>query len=290
MAGVVFRPYWFDGERRYVAVLGDVSLDAVLRGRGIGRQLMGYVTDHLRTKHAETDGGGGEPACCFVIPNEALSACLLSCGWEASKSFVWYVWVIDPTYKLDRFLGGRTTPAPARELLRRMSALRLLARRSRELALARVPQVGDAFDRLWERVAKSNMVLRERSAASLRWRYETHPEQAYEFWTVEERAKMVGYLICSYDGHGTCWVNDLLALRTEHLGSMMRAFLREQSRNRKTRVVRMKLNPNHPYDRELLHCGFIRRSYRDAYQVCWLDRSAREAGTRWFLSAGDKDT
>ena len=52
--------------------------------------------------------GGEDVACCFVIPNEALSSCLLSCGWEDSETFVWYVWVIDPTYKLDKYLKGNT--------------------------------------------------------------------------------------------------------------------------------------------------------------------------------------
>ncbi len=290
MAGVIFRPYWIGDERRYFAVLGDVSLDEGLRGKGIGKRMLEYMTQHLRATHGQTVNGRDGVACCFVIPTETLGSCLLSCGWEDSQAFVWYLWVIDPTYKLEEWIGAKALPPLVREIPRKITGLRIGAGKGPELDAEPVGQVDEAFDRFWNELAKDDLILRDRCAASLRWRYETHPDRPYEFRKIMQKGTMVGYVVCDRDEHGNCWVNDLLALRTELVPSVVRAFLREEWKNGRTRVVRLKLSRNHPYESELLRCGFLRRSYQDSYQVCWLGGNAAKGGKNWFLSSGDKDT
>src|SRR5215467_10310942 len=47
MAAAVFHPYWVDGERVQVAVIGDISLDSAWRGKGLGQRLLRFMTAHL---------------------------------------------------------------------------------------------------------------------------------------------------------------------------------------------------------------------------------------------------
>ena len=41
------RPYRFENERVFTAVIGEISLDARWRGRGLGQVLLRFMTQHL---------------------------------------------------------------------------------------------------------------------------------------------------------------------------------------------------------------------------------------------------
>src|SRR5580698_2412935 len=52
MAAAIFRPYWVQGVRTQVAVIGDISLDARWRGRGLGPEVLRHEAQQLLAESA----------------------------------------------------------------------------------------------------------------------------------------------------------------------------------------------------------------------------------------------
>src|SRR4029077_17658793 len=73
MAAAIFHGYWVNGERVQVAVIGDISLDAAWRGRGLGQLLLRHMTAHLGEHFPR------HPA--LVIPTESARRAFVKIGW-----------------------------------------------------------------------------------------------------------------------------------------------------------------------------------------------------------------
>jgi len=88
MASLVPRSYWIDGNSVSVGVLGDISLDATQRGKGLGKLLLEFMTRQI-------DGAARLPWC-LVIPTPAARHALRSAGWVEGGSLVRRALLLDP--------------------------------------------------------------------------------------------------------------------------------------------------------------------------------------------------
>ena len=88
MAAAIFRPYWVNGARLQTAVIGDISVDAGLRGQGLGQLLLRSMTAHLDEHFPQ------HPA--LVIPTESARRTLASVGWATAGALAPLVYVLDP--------------------------------------------------------------------------------------------------------------------------------------------------------------------------------------------------
>ena len=99
MAAAIFRPYHLDGVRTPVAVIGDISVDARYRGRGLGQMLLRYMTDFL---DAHFPAG-----LALVIPTDSARRALARVGWSTAGELASNVYVLDAAPYLQRILRFR---------------------------------------------------------------------------------------------------------------------------------------------------------------------------------------
>jgi GNAT superfamily N-acetyltransferase len=281
MAAAIFRPYWVEGRLTPVAVIGDISLDARWRGRGLGQKLLQFMTQHL------DENFPGHPA--LVIPTDSARRALEACGWTTAGNLAPWVCVVDAADYLRPFT--RSTGL-ARALAR---ALRVGSRFfvGRHVPLGGTLKVSDLPDaRIDERAraqASRGVATRELDAQVLGWRYTRHPHTPFRFATFSRGGVARAFLAFEDSTHpGTCTVYDLWAMSAADARALMALFMRRALTAAQLTSVRVLLDERHPWRAELRSLGFIARPVEAVFQVHSSDGSA--ARLAWQLSQGDKDT
>lgn len=282
MAALIFRRFWVDSTPRHVAVLGDISLDAALRGRGLGRSLLKFMSEDLDRNH---------PDCiAFVIPNEAAQQSLASAGWTTSGRLIPFVYILDAEQRLRRVLGSlRLARAIARPAARLMAGI-ARAHRKRGYSLLCARELDNSFDALWQRTEKRRLVLSDRSVEALRWRYATHPTLDFEFASLHRHGQLAGYLVYSVvEEERECSVYDLVLPDESDVGCMLALFVTQLAGRGGIDTVRLLLNEDHPYGRHLWKLGFVARRPSGVFQLHGKSARALMGGCKWLLTLGDKD-
>lgn len=280
MAAIVFRPYWVDQKLHYFAVLGDISVDANMRGKGMGKNLLRYVTLFLKEQSYY---------CALVIPNEPVKKTLLSEGWITPESFVWYVWTVDPVPKLNEYIKPRLLVNILDVVYRLYTWIKLNSITAADIELRKTDVFDESFDEFWRKYKKDG-IIRDRSARSLRWRYQEHPNKKYETRKVFSRGDLVGYIIYEFENGNTCFIADFLTLDVKYTRPAIKLFIDEICKTRHIHSIRYKLNENHHYGADLVKFGFRKRHDNDVFQVLMLNTSNTSGSRKWYVSRGDKDT
>ena len=281
MGSAVFRPYWIKGARVHTAVLGDISLDARWRGRGLGERLMRFMTAYL-DEHFP-----GQPG--IVIPTELARRALANAGWATLGTLVPHVYVLD---------GSRYVRALVRSewLASRIAIpLRTLAR-----ALASVYVPRDGTLRLTEvldppllefarGLPAAEGAAHDLGPESLRWRYAQHPNTRFSFGAFSRAGKLRGLLVfeeATLDQ--TCSIYDIVARTPADLRAMLALFILRSLATPGLTSLRIHVNERHPGRACLRGLGFIARHPDNVFQVHSSDGTAEALG--WCVTQGDKDT
>lgn len=280
MAAVIFRPYRINEERVPTAVVGDISLDAGLRGRGLGRLLLRYMTEYL-DRHFPA-----QPA--FVIPTESARRSLEGIGWATSGRLVPHVYVLDAS----RYLQAVVRSARLARFIARW-----LTMTARALMRARAPADGVLFlgSTLDGAVAEfmNNQpcqpgVFHDLRAESLNWRYIEHPHIRFTIGRYLSSGEIRGVAVFEDDPlTGTCSVYDICAQTAADVRGML-ALLVLRGMSSELSSVRIVVSDRHPLKRYLLSSGFIPRRADSVFQVHSRSGSAERAA--WGVTHGDKDT
>jgi|WetSurMetagenome_2_1015567.scaffolds.fasta_scaffold00064_37 hypothetical protein len=282
MASMIYRPYLMDNKPLYLGVIGDISLDSSLRGKGLGRQLLMYVKNHLDRNLPDTTA--------FVIPTEAAYKSLIAARWEFGGKLVPYLLILDPADKLTGLLKSRllaklaTAPLTCLFLL----SAKLHIKKGQEIQIAGKPD--SSFEVFWESVPKDNMILSDRSSGFLTWRYVNHPHEKFSVARLLNAGSLAGYLIFSSSkADGTIHIYDLIVGDQGDLLSMLSLFLTHVVRRGGYSSVRLPLGDKHPYCRNLWRIGFIQREAQASFLVHWPKGFAKSRPLKWSISLGDKD-
>lgn len=278
MASIIPRLYWIDGSAEYVGVLGDISLNASYRGRGIGRQFLNFITRHREQSRA------GES--CLVIPTEAARQSLHSVGWQTGGRLVQFVIPLDPSEKLTERTRLRMISTPAGWLYRQAVSAHVSLRRRAGYVLDACRDFDSSFESFWIAVPKKALFMSDRSVASLRWRYARHPSHQFQTRRLLAGGTMAGYLVFDVVG-STCSIFDVMALSTRDLVQLLAMFIQQCIRDGLA-SIRVTLNDTHPYIPTFRAMGFFRRDSHTVFQL-----QGRVAGPgahlSWMLTQGDKD-
>ncbi|HVY07551.1 MAG TPA: GNAT family N-acetyltransferase [Burkholderiales bacterium] len=283
MASLIFRPYWLDNVKQDVAVLGDISLDSNLRGRGLGAVLLKFMTDHIR--EIEPD------RLALVIPNAAAQRSLSSIGWVTPGRLIPHVLLLNAEHMLRRRVGGVGALAkglawPARQIV---SALLRKARKP-GYSLQLKTSLDDSFTGLWRDCDKTGAVIGDRDAETLAWRYANHPHIAFSFAKLLFGQTLAGYLVYSFSREDReCVIYDLVMRRPEESSCMLAMFAMEVSKDPEIGNIRLLLNDKHPYRANLRKLGFISREASGVFQVNGEKAREGKGSAQWILTGGDKD-
>jgi GNAT superfamily N-acetyltransferase len=282
MASMIFRAFCIDGQMRWVAVLGDISLDAEQRGRGLGRSLLQYVTDSLGHSHPET--------LALVIPNQAAQQALTAIGWTKAGRLVPHVLLLNPQAKLRELLRSTWLAKVLAPLARLWVTIAVKANRRPGYSLRLDGSPDESFDMLWRSLDKSNLAIGDRGIGALQWRYVAHPGGRFRFAKLERLGRLAGYL--AYELQETsrdCVVHDLVVREPDDVGRMLALFVAHLSATGAADSVRLVLNDGHPYRRRLRRLGFVARKESAAFLLHGARAQAALGGSTWFLTHGDKD-
>ena len=268
MAAAIFRPYLVNSHRVFAAVVGDISLDAQWRGRGLGQVLLRYMTEYLDERFPQM------PA--FVIPTEAARRTLASVGWVTPGTLVPYVCVLDAMRYLRATLRS---PRLASGIAKAMQGI------VRSLAQLRAPGDGALFVRsasgaidlqLGERVLWPSGAGRELAPDQLQWRYAQHPHTRFFIGRFYRAAASRGFVVFEDDPETqTCSIYDLAAENPADLRAML-VLLLLRSLAAELASVRIVLNNRHPVASLPTQAGICRASLRCSVSGSFVQRCRRE--------------
>jgi len=281
MGAAVFRPYWIGGARARIAVLGDISLNAQWRGRGLGLRLMRFITEWL------DENFPNQPA--FVIPTERARRALLKAGWVTLGSLVPHVCVLDGTQY------ARALVRSERLASRIALPLRSLARSVARLHVPRdgTLQVTEVLDgpllEFARRIPAGKGAVRDLGPQPLLWRYAQHPHTRFRFGAFSRAGQLRGLLV--YEDASleqSCWIYDVVAATSADVRAMLALFILRSLDTSGLASLRITMNERHPLVACLRALGFISRHPDTVFQVHSSDGIAESL--TWSVTQGDKDT
>jgi hypothetical protein len=280
MASLIFRRFWMNNEVHDFAVLGDISLNSELRGKGISKELFKVINSYIESHNCYA----------FVMPNFIASKSLSSTGWVTKERFVSYVYIIDPIKKLLQYLPDRKEVVLIGKLYRYLINYKISFKKTLNYSMQYSNGFDESFDALWIDLPKQG-VMRDRCASSLRWRYGNYPNKKYSVIKFLKGDLFIGYIIYKIDNNNICIVYDILAKKEEDICPILSLFLKHQLKNKMISMVRIPMNENNYYSNSLKRSGFMRRDENNIIQVYAASSYyLRQLNTyRWFNTAGDKD-
>lgn len=280
MAAAIFRPYWVEGRRQAVAVVGDISIDARWRGRGLGARLLEVMTRDLEAHFPSV------PA--LVIPTQSARRALAHSGWIDAGQLQEWVCVLDGARFVQRFLGS----AAARRVGATVRAavgwwLRRFVPAQGRLEIQRV--ASSALKGLPAPVAPPACVLRELSTANLEWRYQSHPHCAFRFASLSSAGRKRALLVFEQDSvPGSVVIYELHATDAAQRRALLASFVEWARQQPQLKSVRMQLAAAHPLRADLRALGFLRRRGHAVFQLHATDQ--RLLTFTWLITQGDKET
>lgn len=281
MAAAIFRPYHLDGVRVPVAVIGDISLDARFRGRGLGQMLLRYMTDFLDARFPQ--------GLALVIPTDSARHALARVGWSTAGELASKVYVLDAAPYLQRIVRYRPLANVLARALR--GGANQLARRHRgaggSLTLASAPD--EATYAFLGQLAQGAALARDLKPGSLEWRYVRHPHSRFNFATYQVAGAVRGLLVFEDTKlSGTCSIYELFAQDEHDMRAMLAHFVLRSAAAGGVGTIRVTLDSAHPARAALRRAGFVARPAEAIYQVHSRNGNAERA--RWRITQGDKDT
>jgi RimJ/RimL family protein N-acetyltransferase len=281
MGSAVFRPYWIEGVRVQIAVLGDISLGTQWRGRGLGLRLIRFMTAWLDEQFPH------QPA--FVIPTEPARRTLLKAGWVSRGSLVPHVYVLDGTHYVrmlfrSNWLASRIA-LPMRWVARSLAQLQVP--RDGTLRLTKV--LDDPLLEFARSLPASKGAVRDMGPESLRWRYAQHPHTRFSFGTFSRAGQLRGWLVFEDASlEQSCSIYDAAATSRADLRAMLALFILRGLNTMGLASLRIVLNEDHPWKSCLRGLGFIARRADTVFQVHSSDGTGEALA--WCVTQGDKDT
>jgi GNAT superfamily N-acetyltransferase len=276
MASLVPRRYWIDGCAQAVGVLGDISLDATQRGKGLGKLLLEFMTRQIDRE--------AKLPWCLVIPTPAARHALRSAGWVEGGSLVRRALLLEPLGLLARKLPGALARGISRAYRTTLRGFLRLSAGSGELSIGE--NFGAEFEEFWRAFPKHGLGIADHGVATLEWRYSGHPRKRFRIAALRGDAGLQGYLVfeCS---DSVCSIYDVLAKSNASLRTIVTKFIARMMADGLASIS-VTLNDSHPYQATFARMGFIARD-RAVFQLHRSVVNADEPALTWMLTQGDKD-
>jgi GNAT superfamily N-acetyltransferase len=281
MASVVFRPYWINNARVQTAVVGDISLDAGWRGRGLGQVLLRFMTEYLDEHFPQ------QPA--FVIPTEAARRALTNVGWTTSGALVPHVYVLDATRYVRALVRSGWLATRIARRLRALARIVTRLRAPRDGSLHLKDTLDESLLEFARRLPPPGGAVHDLGPESLNWRYAQHPHRRFTFARFTRSGETRGLLVFEDSTLEQTWsIYDLAAKTPADLRAMLTLFVQRALSAPDLVTLRVTLGERHPCRTHLRRLGFIARRPDAVFQV--YSRGGVAERLVWCVTQGDKDT
>lgn len=282
MVGMVFRPYWVNGQQFDFAVIGDISLDASLRGKGIAKKLFEYMNAHIIKEKYYT---------AFVIPNIPAQKSLSSTGWAIEESIVPHVYIVNPWEKINERLKNECISKVLGKTFQMFVNLKFKIISTKGIRIENVDSFEEPFDNFWSIFNKKGIIIRERSAEFLSWRFLEHPYNNFKIFKFIKNNQCIGYIIYLMDKKNTTsTIYDLILLNEYYVKPTISLFVKTLYQANNIGSVRISLNQHHPYSDALTKVGFFKRKDTIVFQSYPKRHNADDVACNFFFTSSDKDT
>jgi GNAT superfamily N-acetyltransferase len=282
MAAAIFRIFWIKDALESVAVIGDISLDACLRGQGLGQKLLKGLSEDLINR----------PLSCraFVIPTEAARRSLNSLGWRSAGKLIPYVCLLNPSIRLARVLRSKSFGGMLGVLARSILRMSAKSQVKNGFWIDITDGFDSAFDELWARLPKAGLIMSDRRFANLTWRYHNHPNHSFRVARLICKGELKGYVIFEAKlADREYIIQDIVVENEADLVCMLALFISYCIDHGDVDSIRLLLSDCHPYSHKLWRLGFFARDVQAIFQA--LDSPLLDMSTTvlWCLTGGDKD-
>lgn len=280
MAALIYRPYFVRGVRQEIAVLGDVSVDERHRGEGLATQLFQFMNRQLRER--------GCPG--FVMPNEGAQRALAAADWQRVGQLVPRVCALEPIEKFKKAFKVVGLARLASSLWRFITRQLVGFQDKTGFTFEPVTQADAELQTFWEAFPKGQVILHDRSAGALRWRYLEQPQAAYRLGKFRRNGQLAGYVVWNvFPENGMCLLSDLLVLDPAWVRPCLGRFVEHLLPDKTVATVRAVLPEDYEGGQGLWRLGFLERSPIVPLQVYNVTDSFLEQPENWFVTPGDKD-
>jgi len=213
------RKLYFNGKPLLAGALGDFMVDEKYRVFGPNLLL-------VRTVLAALDDLG--LSFIYTVPNESSRMVAKRAGVRYSTRLDCYARPIDMSFYLRKYVPGPIAAimSPAADLLLRLSSREI--RRAPAVDVEETGEIGEAFDRIWDRMREERTgLIGDRSAAYMRWRYGDNPLSDFRFITCRMRGErdLSGYAVFSVREENKVDVYDLQAFGDDCIAGLTRKLI-----------------------------------------------------------------
>lgn len=153
------------------------------------------------------------------------------------------------------------------------------------------PAFDARFDRLWETAATAGLIVGQRNAAFLHWRFTLNKARDYRVFgiTHKKTGELGGYIVYAANQSGFVTIADFLACDTHKtLRALFLLFECEMRRHRR-KAISLTFHGCKPVIKNLVKLGFARR---ESNPLCckWSPRfAALMDGKEWYFTPADND-
>ena len=281
LASLIFRPYFVDGKKQLFGVLGDISVNQERRGEGLSKELFQFMNQYIERENLP---------CAFVLPNKAAEKALVSSGWKIVGHMVPLVCVVEPVAKFKKLFRIGFIAQLASFVLRTFARVLIRLQTRPDITMRVVREFDSEFDDLWKTYPKNNLVIHDRSAAALTWRYCKQPDKDFQIAKFYQRGEFIGYAVSDVsEKDGMCLVSDFLVANDKLIQPCMAAFLHGALKNTKVVTIRIVLIEGGKHAKQLWKFSFLKREPTTALLVFHPTDERLQTPSNWFLTAGDKD-
>jgi GNAT superfamily N-acetyltransferase len=277
MASIIYREYCIRGKKTAVPILGDISIDAELRGKGIAKMLFLAINNYLDKENIPF---------AFVMPNIPARKSLCKENWRIGQEMVRYVFFLNPKAifkeKMNSVLVGKTGDWASIFIRFFLSILH-----DKKLIMRAPSSFRKSNDEYWQRWREITEITKNRTLEYLNWRYLEHPYDAfhiYEFFKLEE---FIGYIVAKFSDDGSIIIYEIVTGNQDDFDRMIKYFLFKCSYMKKVHSVRITLNRENPYRKALKKAFFVERPTPNVFQTYGLNHQLSELS--WLITSGDKD-
>ena len=236
---------------------------------------------HARAGHAVVYG----------TPNPQSEAVVKRAGYRCIGHLVRRVRVLRSSVYLSRFLPewlSRGVGAAIDGAMQAKAALAALG--DSGFACEWRDRPGEDFDALWERVARSGVLIGVRDRAFLTWRFVDGPLDKHRFFVVRAKAdrRLLGYAVCHVRANATEVADFLVDPAVPNAGRRLFLELAREAYRAGHRSLSVEFLGAEAVRRQLDAFGTVHRGKRPFY-AAWDDGLDLSRASQWYVTNADED-